>query len=121
MKGMLGGEKGQMPPEKLARLEELEKAGLYGKGAIWEHGRYSEEYEKLAWGDGYFPFLFGAHPDSNYDPTTDSAGMNWELYREMWSPDGEFEIDGSMKSAGYGDQLTTIKVATPRMCGDADQ
>jgi proline-specific peptidase len=56
MNEVLAHEKEQLPPAKLARLEALEKAGLYGKGDIWEHGRYSEEYEKLAWGDGYFRF-----------------------------------------------------------------
>ena len=121
MNDVLAHEKSQMPPEKLARIQELEKAGLYDKGALWEHGRYSEEYEKLAWGDGYFPFLFGAHPDSNYDPTTDNAGMNWELYREMWGSDGEFVIDGNLKSAEYVDRLPTIKVPTLVICGDHDE
>jgi proline iminopeptidase len=40
MNEVLAREKAKMPPEKLARLEELEKAGLFGKGEIWEHGRY---------------------------------------------------------------------------------
>jgi len=121
MNEVLAHEKSQMPPEKLARLEELEKAGLYGKGAIWEHGRYSDEYMRLAWGDGYFPFLYGAHPDSNYDPLTDNAGMNWELYREMWGSDGEFVVDGNLKSAEYVDQLPTIKIPTLVICGDHDE
>ena len=121
MNEILAREKAQMPAEKLARLDELQKAGLYGKGAIWEHGRYSEEYEKLAWGDGYFPFLFGAHPDSNYDPTTDNAGTNWELYREMWGSDGEFVIDGNLKSVEYADKLPSIKVPTLMICGDHDE
>ena len=68
MNEVLAREKAAMPPAKLARLNELEKAGLFGKGEVWEHGRYSEEYEKLAWGPGYFPFLYGARPDANYDP-----------------------------------------------------
>ena len=63
MNAVLAREKAPMPPDKLARLNELEAAGLFGKGAIWEHGRYPAEYETLAWGDGYFPFLYGARPD----------------------------------------------------------
>ena len=63
MNAVLAREKAQMPADKLARLNELEAAGLFGKGAIWEHGRYPAEYETLAWGDGYFPFLYGARPD----------------------------------------------------------
>ena len=121
MNDILAHERDQMPADKLARLLELEKAGLYGKGAIWERGRYSEEYEKLAWGDGYFPFLFGAHPDANYDPTTDNAGQSWELYREMWGSDGEFVIDGNLKSVEYVDRLPTIKVPTLVICGDHDE
>jgi proline iminopeptidase len=120
MNEVLAREKAQMPAEKLARLEELEKAGLYDKGAIWEHGRYSEEYEKLAWGDGYFPFIFGARPDSNYDPTT-LGNMNWELYREMWGSNGEFVIDGNLTSVEYVDRLSTVKVPTLVLVGDHDE
>jgi proline iminopeptidase len=121
MNAVLAREKSQLPPSKLARLEALEKAGLYDKGEMWEHGRYSEEYEKLAWGDGYFPFLFGARPDSNYDPTTDNANMDWELYREMWGSDGEFVIDGNLKSVEYVDRLPSIKVPTLLIVGDHDE
>ena len=51
MNEVLAREKAQMPPDKLARLNELEAAGLFGKGAVWEHGRYPAEYETLAWGE----------------------------------------------------------------------
>ncbi|MGZ6133919.1 MAG: alpha/beta fold hydrolase, partial [Myxococcaceae bacterium] len=51
-----------MPAEQRARVEALEQAGLFGKGASWEHGRYPEEYARLAWGVGYFPNLYGARP-----------------------------------------------------------
>src|SRR5580692_904356 len=60
--------KNQMPANKLALTNAIEKAGLFGKGAAWEHGRYPETYATLAWGDGYFPRLYGARPDPNYDP-----------------------------------------------------
>jgi proline iminopeptidase len=117
---VLAQEKAQMPAVKLARLEELEKAGLYGKGANWEHGRYTEEYEKLAWGNGYFPYLYGAHPDSNFDPTS-VGNVNWELYREMWGSNGEFVVDGNLISVEYVDQLSTIKVPTLVIVGDHDE
>ncbi len=112
MNEVLAREKAQMPPDKLARLNELEAAGLFGKGAAWEHGRYPAEYETLAWGDGYFKFLYGARPDAAYDPATGNAPTNWELYREMWGSDGEFVIDGNLKSAEYVDRLHTIHVPT---------
>src|SRR5438046_8294101 len=32
---------------------------IYGKP--WEKGRYPTEYGELAWGDGYFPFLYQKH------------------------------------------------------------
>lgn len=121
MNEVLAREKAQMPPEKLARLNELEKAGLFGKGALWEHGRYPAEYATLAWGDGYFPFLYGARPDSAYDPSTGNAPTNWELYREMWGSDGEFIIDGNLKSVEYLDRLPTIHVPTLILVGDHDE
>src|SRR5215472_12180897 len=68
MNEVLAREKAQMPPKKLARLNQLEAAGLFGKGDPWEHGRYSTEYDTLV-GWGYYPFQYGARPDTTYDPT----------------------------------------------------
>ena len=121
MNAVLAREKAQMPPDKLKRLDELEAAGLFGKGAIWEHGRYPAEYETLAWGDGYFPFLYGARPDANYDPATGNAPTNWELYREMWGSDGEFVIDGNLKTVEWVGRLHTIHVPTLIVVGDHDE
>src|ERR1051326_9045216 len=58
MNKVLADEKRSMPPEALAKLEALEKAGLFNKGKDWEKGRYPDDYAKLAWGDGYFPYLY---------------------------------------------------------------
>jgi proline iminopeptidase len=121
MNAVLAREKAQLAPDKLARLNQLEAAGLYGKGAIWEHGRYPAEYETLAWGDGYFPFLFGAHPDPSYEPATGNAPTNWTLYREMWGSDGEFVIDGNLKSVEWVDRLHTIQVPSLILVGDHDE
>ncbi|MGP8252512.1 MAG: proline iminopeptidase-family hydrolase [Terracidiphilus sp.] len=121
MNAVLAREKAALPPEKLARLNQLEAAGLYGKGALWEHGRYPAEYQTLAWGDGYFPFLYGARPDANYDPATGNAPTNWELYREMWGSHGEFIIDGNLKSVEWVDRLPTIHVPTLIVVGDHDE
>ncbi len=121
MNEVLAREKAQMPPGKLARLNQLEAAGLFGKGAIWEHSRYQAEYETLAWGDGYFPFLYGARPDPAYDPATGNAPTNWDLYREMWGSDGEFIIDGNLKSVEWVDRLPTIHVPTLILVGDHDE
>jgi proline iminopeptidase len=120
MNAVLAHEKAQMPPEKLARLNELEQAGLYGKGEAWERGRYPVEYENLAWGPGYFPFLYGARPDSTYKPDANEP-TNWELYREMWGSDGEFVIDGNLKSVEWVDRLPTIHVPTLILVGDHDE
>jgi proline iminopeptidase len=120
MNEVLAREKAQMPADKLKRLNGLEAAGLFGKGEIWEHGRYPAEYANLAWGPGYFPFLYGARPDSTYDPAT-GAPTNWELYREMWGSHGEFIIDGNLKSVEYLDRLPTIHVPTLVMAGDHDE
>ncbi|MGA3048899.1 MAG: proline iminopeptidase-family hydrolase [Terracidiphilus sp.] len=120
MNEVLAREKAQMPADKLKRLNELEKEGLYGNGEAWEHGRYPEEYEKLAWGPGYFPFLYGARPDSAYEPSS-GAPTNWELYRVMWGSHGEFVIDGNLKSVEYVDRLPSIHVPTLIMAGDHDE
>ena len=112
MNEVLAREKAQMPADKLKRLNELEAAGLYGKGEAWEHGRYPAEYASLAWGPGYFPFLYGERPDPSYDPMAGNAPTNWELYRTMWGEHGEFVIDGNLISVEYLDRLSTIKVPT---------
>jgi proline-specific peptidase len=121
MNEVLAREKAQMPPAKLKRLKELETAGLFGKGEAWEHGRYPAEYANLAWGPGYFPFLYGARPDANYDPLGGLTTTSWELYREMWGSHGEFVIDGNLKSVEYVDRLATIHVPTLVMAGDHDE
>ena len=121
MNEVLAREKAQMPPEKLKRLNELEAAGLFGKGEAWEHGRYPAEYAGLAWGPGYFPFLYGARPDPNYDPQAQNTGTSWELYRTMWGEHGEFVIDGNLKSVEYVNRLPSIHVPTLIMAGDHDE
>jgi proline iminopeptidase len=121
MNEVLAREKAAMPADKLARLNQLEQAGLFDKGAPWEHGRYSAEYETLAWGWGYFPYLYGARPDANYDTASGNAPTNWELYREMWGSHGEFVIDGNLKSVEYVDRLPTIHVPTLIVVGDHDE
>ena len=117
---VLAREKALIPPAKLASLNQLEQAGLFGKGEAWEHGRYPAEYATLAWGPGYFPFLYGARPDSTYDPAT-GAPTNWELYRAMWGEHGEFVIDGNLKSVEYVDRLPSIHVPTLILAGDHDE
>jgi proline iminopeptidase len=121
MNEVLAREKTQMPLAKLKRLNELEAAGLFGKGDAWEHGRYPAEYAALAWGPGYFPFLYGARPDPTYDPMGQEMGTSWELYRAMWGEHGEFIIDGNLKSVEYVDRLATIHVPTLLIAGDHDE
>jgi proline iminopeptidase len=121
MNAVLASEKAAMPAAKLARLNELEQSGLFGKGEAWEHGRYPAEYANLAWGTGYFPFLYGARPDANYDPAAGNAPTNWELYRAMWGEHGEFVIDGNLKSVEYVDRLPSIHVPTLVLVGDHDE
>jgi proline iminopeptidase len=121
MNKVLAQEKQRMAPEALQKLEALEHAGLFGKGKEWETGRYPEEYAKLAWGDGYFPFLYQRRPDANYDPLSGNTTTAWDLYREMWGSHGEFIIDGNLKSVEYADKLPGIKVPTLIICGDHDE
>src|SRR5262249_42519269 len=113
--------KADMPDDERAKLEQLELAGLFGKGKAWERNRYPEDYAKLAWGDGYFPFLYQHRPDPNYDPAGGNTTTSWDLYREMWGSHGEFVIDGNLKSVEYTDRLSTIKIPTLVICGDHDE
>lgn len=104
-----------------ARVDALESAGLFGKGEIWEHGRYPEEYAKLAWGKGYFPYIYDNNPDPNYDPVSSNTSTAWDVYREMWGSDGEFIVDGNLKEVEYVDRLSAIKVPTLIIVGDHDE
>lgn len=110
-----------MPADKRARLEALEQAGLFGKGEPWERGRYPDEYAKLAWGDGYFPALYGARPDANYDPIPGNTSTSWDVYRTMWGSHGEFVVDGNLTEVEWVDRLHDIHVPTLILVGDHDE
>jgi proline iminopeptidase len=112
--------KDKMSPELLARIEKMEKEGLYGHGMQYEKNRYTSEYMIAAWGEGYFPYLYQNNPDPNYDPVG-NGNMSWDLYREMWGSDGEYIIDGNLTSVEYSDRLSTIKVPTLITVGDNDE
>jgi proline iminopeptidase len=112
--------KEKMPAELRGRIDKLEKEGLYGHGKEYEKNRYTNDYMVAAWGEGYFPYLYQRNPDANYDPVANGI-MSWDLYKEMWGADGEFIIDGNLKSVEYVDKLSTIKVPTLITCGDNDE
>ena len=112
--------KARMAPELRERIEKLEAAGLFGKGRIYERNRYPEDYMIAAWGEGYFPYLYGRRPDPNHDPHA-VGNMSWDLYREMWGSHGEFVIDGNLVSVEYADRLPTLRVPTLITVGDHDQ
>ena len=120
MNEVLNKIKEKMTPELRARIDKMEKSGLYGHGMDYEKNRYTSEYMTAAWGEGYFPYLYQNHPDPNYDPVA-SGNMSWDLYREMWGSDGEFVIDGNMTSVEYTDRLSSIKVPTLITVGDNDE
>ena len=111
--------KENMSPELRDRINKMESEGLFGHGLPYEQNRYTDEYMKAAWGEGYFPYIYQRNPDPDYDPT--SGGLAWTLYREMWGSDGEYVIDGNLKSVEYTDRLSTIEVPTLINCGDHDE
>lgn len=113
--------KSEMDPTERKRLDELEAAGLFDKGPAWHHGRYPDEYATLAWGSGYFPYIYQNHPDPNYDPQGDNTGTAWDVYRKMWGSHGEFVIDGNLAEVEYLDRLSQIKVPTLLIAGDHDE
>ncbi|MCL4540276.1 MAG: proline iminopeptidase-family hydrolase [Bacteroidetes bacterium] len=112
--------KAKMSPELRHRIDKMEKAGLYGHGLPYQRNRYTDAYMIAAWGEAYFPYLYHRRPDPNFDPIANGV-MSWRLYREMWGADGEFVIDGNLKSVEYVDKLSTIKVPTLITCGDHDE
>jgi proline iminopeptidase len=113
--------KQNMPADERKKVDELEQAGLFGKGKAWERYRYPRDYADLAWGNGYFPYLYQKHPDPTYDPESGLTSTSWDLYREMWGSHGEFVIDGNLKSVEWADRLPSIKVPTLLICGDHDE
>jgi proline iminopeptidase len=111
--------KENMTPELRDRINKMEKEGLYGHGLPYERNRYTNEYKIAAWGEGYFPYIYHRNPDPDYEPTSES--FSWALYREMWGSNGEYVIDGNLKSVEYVDKLPDIKVPTLINCGDHDE
>jgi proline iminopeptidase len=120
MNGVLRKILADMSPELRDRILSLEKAGLFGKGKDYEKNRYPNDYMIAAWAEGYFPYLYQRRPDPNYDPTA-NGNMAWDLYREMWGSNGEYVIDGNLKSVEYAGRLGTIKVPTLITAGDHDE
>ncbi len=112
--------KAKMSSDLRGRIERMEGAGLYGHGLDYEKSRYTDEYMKAAWGEGYFPYLYQKNPDPNYAPTSNGI-MSWDLYREMWGSHGEFVIDGNLVSFEYADKLPMIHVPTLITVGDNDE
>jgi proline iminopeptidase len=112
--------KEKMAPELRARIDGMEKEGLFGHGKDYEKNRYTGDYMAAAWGEGYFPYLYQNHPDPNFDPAA-MGGGSWDLYREMWGSDGEFIVDGNLKSVEYVDRLPSISVPTLIIVGDHDE
>jgi proline iminopeptidase len=108
-----------MSPELRGRIQNMEKAGLFGHGKDYEKNRYTAEYMQAAWGEGYFPYLYQKRPDPNYEPSF--AGTSWTLYREMWGSHGEFVVDGNLVSVEYGDRLGSLTVPTLITVGDHDE
>lgn len=112
--------KQNMSPDLRGRIDAMEGAGLFGHGREWEKNRYTAEYMTAAWGEGYFPYVYQQHPDPNYDPIND-GNTAWDVYREMWGSDGEFVIDGNLKSVEYVDRLSSLHVPTLIIAGDHDE
>jgi proline iminopeptidase len=112
--------KEKMPKELRDRIDKAEKAGLFGQGKDYEKNRYAADYMVAAWGEGYFPYLYGRRPDPNFDPIA-SGNIAWDLYREMWGSHGEFVIDGNLSSVEYTDKLSSIRVPTLITAGDHDE
>ena len=120
MNEVLAHELASAPKEVQEKIHKMEKEDLFGHGLPYEQNRYTNDYMIAAWGEAYFPYLYQNRPDPNYDPIQNGV-MSWDLYREMWGSDGEFVIDGNLKSAEYVSRLHTIHVPTLIIVGDHDE
>jgi proline iminopeptidase len=120
MNAVLASELASAPQDVQDKIHRMEKEGLFGHGLPYEQNRYTNDYMIAAWGEAYFPYLYQNHPDPNYDPIQNGV-MSWDLYREMWGSDGEFVIDGNLKSVEYVDKLHTIHVPALIIVGDHDE
>jgi proline iminopeptidase len=120
MNQVLAQELASAPADVREKIDAMQKDGLFGHGPIYRRGRYSDAYMTAAWGEAYFPYLYQNHPDPTYDPV-ENGKMSWDLYREMWGSDGEFVVDGNLKSVEYLDRLHTIHVPTLIIVGDHDE
>ena len=67
------------------------------------------------------PVRLSAPPGPRGTIPTNTAGMAWDLYREMWGSHGEFIVDGNLASVEYADRLPSITVPTLITVGDHDQ
>jgi proline iminopeptidase len=110
--------KAKIDPSHLKRIEELEKAGLFGKGEPWEHGRYPAEYIQLVNGWFYYPAFFEQQTNPNFNPS--AFNVTWDVYLEMSGSNGEFVVDGNMTSVEYADKLKTLNVPTLVIAGADD-
>jgi len=109
-----------MKPELRKRIDKMEQRGLFGRGKEYEKQRYPADYMIAAWGEGYYPYLYGRRPDPNFDPLAMGI-MSWDLYREMWGTHGEFVVDGNLKNVEYTNRLESLEVPTLITVGDHDQ
>jgi proline iminopeptidase len=120
MNEVLARMKTAMSPDLRRRIDTMEKEGLFGHGKDYEKNRYTEDYMKAAWGEGYFPYIYRRRPDPNSDPVGDGR-ISWDLYRAMWGSHGEFVIDGNLAAVEYTDRLATLRVPTLITVGDHDE
>src|SRR5207248_5324379 len=102
--------KSAMASDDREKLDSLEKAGLFGKGLPYERGRYPDEYAKLAWGIGYFPYYYQRHPNPNADPLSNNTPPPWNFYPEWWGPTAGFMLVANLKSLKSLIRFATIKL-----------
>ena len=72
MNEVLAHERAQMPADKLARMQQLEQADLFGWRSLGE-GAVHRRVRSLSLGWGYFPFLFWRAPRLKLRPESKRA------------------------------------------------
>ena len=98
-------------PETRLRLEALETLGIYGPD-----GAQRPEYRRLA-DEALMPYIY---IDKAPSPTFPSHDYAWDVMRDIWGSDSEFEASGDARDLDLVPQLRTLSIPAVVIYGDHD-
>ena len=98
-------------PETRLRLEALETLGIYGPD-----GAQRPEYRRLA-DEALMPYIY---IDKAPSPTFPSHDYAWDVMRDIWGSESEFECSGDARDLDLVPQLRTLSIPAIVIYGDHD-